>query len=96
MHVTIDFLLGLTEVYRVVNRKDPNALMTVPLGEERGSKQIIYEKPPVHSADPLRMELSNFIDSIKGNAPPIVSGVDGREALKVAIQIHEMILEDLH
>jgi hypothetical protein len=42
------------------------------------------------------MELSNFIDSIMGNTTPIVSGVDGREALKVAIQIHEMILEDLH
>ena len=96
MYVTIDFLLGLTEVYRVVNRKNPNALMTVPLSEEGGSKQIIYVKPPVQSADPLRMELSNFIDSIMGNATPIVSGVDGREALKVAIQIHEMILEDLH
>ena len=96
MYVTIDFLLGLTEVYRVVNKKDPNALMSVPLNETGGSKQIVYEKPLVQAADPLRMELSNFIDSIRGNATPAVSGANGREALKVAIQIHEMILKDLH
>ena len=42
------------------------------------------------------MELQNFIDSVKGKATPIVSGQDGREALNVAIQIHNKILEDLH
>ena len=96
MYVTIDFLLGLTEVYRVVKNKGPRGLAAVPLNENEGNKQIIYEKPPVNSFDPLRMELSNFIDSIKGKTKPIVSGSDGREALKVAIQIHEMIIKDLH
>ena len=96
MYVTIDFLLGLTEVYRIVKNKGPKGLAAVPLNENEGNKQIIYEKPPVSSFDPLRMELSNFIDSIKGKTKPIVSGSDGREALKVAIQIHEMIIKDLH
>jgi hypothetical protein len=59
-------LLGLTEVYRVVKNKGPRGLAAVPLNENEGNKQIIYEKPPVNSFDPLRMELSNFIDSIKG------------------------------
>jgi len=96
MYVTIDFLLGLTEVYRIVNNKGPKGLAAVPLNENEKNKQIIYEKPTVSSFDPLRMELSNFIDSIKGKTKPIVSGSDGREALKVAIQIHEMIIKDLH
>jgi predicted dehydrogenase len=96
MYVTIDFLLGLTEVYRIVKNKGPKGLAAVPLNENEKNKQIIYEKPTVSSFDPLRMELSNFIDSIKGKTKPIVSGSDGREALKVAIQIHEMIIKDLH
>jgi predicted dehydrogenase len=96
LYITIDFLLGLTEVYRIVKNKGPKGLAAVPLNENEKNKQIIYEKPTVSSFDPLRMELSNFIDSIKGKTKPIVSGSDGREALKVAIQIHEMIIKDLH
>ena len=96
MYVTIDFLLGLTEVYRIVKNKGSQGLAAVPLNENEKNKQIIYEKPTLSSFDPLRMELSNFIDSIKGKTKPIVSGSDGREALKVAIQIHEMIIKDLH
>ena len=46
--------------------------------------------------DPLRMELENFADSIRGNTSPIVSGKSGRDVLAVAEQIHDLILEDLH
>jgi len=39
--------------------------------------------------------LKTFIKSIQGEATPIVDGVAGRNALDVAIQIHDKILEDL-
>ena len=38
----------------------------------------------------------NFIYSIQGIETPIVSGRDGRNALAVAIQIQEMIIQDIH
>ena len=41
------------------------------------------------------MELENFIKSIKGEEKPIVDGVSGRNALKIAIEIQNKILEDL-
>lgn len=98
MYVTIDFLLGLTEVYRVLDAKedDPEALMSVPLDAEGLSKQIVYEKPPVPQVDALRMELENFANVIQGSEKPIVDGKAGRDALDIAAHIHDLIIEDLH
>jgi hypothetical protein len=41
------------------------------------------------------MELINFVESIQGKAKPIVDGVAGKEALRVALQIQNKILEGL-
>jgi predicted dehydrogenase len=98
MYVTIDFLLGLTEVYRIKDNdiSDVEALLSAPLEANGKQRRILYEKPPVKKLDALNLELSNFIQAIKGEAEPIVDGQAGREALAVAHQIHELILEDLH
>ncbi len=97
MYVTIDFLLGLTEVYRVLDAqaKDPQAIVTAPLERNGIHRQIVYEKPPVKQVDALQLELENFIQATQGFAPPIVDGQTGREALAVATKIHDLILEDL-
>ncbi len=98
MYVTIDFLLGLTEIYRVLEMKegDPEALLSAPLGEDDLSKQIVYEKPLVPQIDALQMELENFANVIQGTEKPIVDGRAGRDALDIATQIHDLIVEDLH
>lgn len=98
MYVTIDFLLGLTEVYRSVdsNEKDPNALITAPLDQDDNHRSIVYEKPTVENIDALRFELTNFIESIQGKSKPIVDGMAGRDALKVAADIQKMIIEDVN
>ena len=70
--------------------------MTVPLNNSNEEKFIAYEKPKISNKDPLKMELQNFISSIQGKETPIVSGKDGRDALKVAIEIQEMIIKDIH
>jgi len=98
MYVTIDFLQGLTEVYRALDseEKDPNALVTAPLDQDGRHRAIVYEKPPVEKVDALRLELTNFIESIQGKAKPIVDGKAGRDALDVAAKIQKMIIEDIH
>ncbi len=98
MYATIDLLLGLTEIYRVLDedQDDPNAIESAALDEYGSHKKIVYEKPNVDQLDALETELSNFIASIKRNETPIVDGQAGREALDVAIKIHDMILEDIH
>ena len=98
LYTTMDLLLGLTEVYKIIDNKDNNseAVMTVPLNNSNEEKFIAYEKPKISNKDPLKMELQNFISSIQGKETPIVSGKDGRDALKVAIEIQEMIIKDIH
>ena len=70
--------------------------MTVPLQNGSNDKFIVYEKPNITKKDPLQMELVNFINSIKGEETPIVTGEEGRNALEVAIKIQNMIIQDIH
>jgi predicted dehydrogenase len=98
MYVTIDFLLGLTEVYRAIDSdtKASNTLVTAPLDSDGRHRSVVYEKPPVEKVDALRLELNNFIESIQGKSKPIVDGKAGRDALEVATNIQKLIIEDIH
>ncbi|MFQ6674125.1 MAG: Gfo/Idh/MocA family protein, partial [Fidelibacterota bacterium] len=98
MYVTIDFLLGLTEVYRILDTqvKDPNAVVTAPLEGNGRHRQIVYEKPDMKKVDALRLELENFVASVRGEETPIVTGQQGREALRIATVIQEKIEQDIH
>ncbi len=44
-------------------------------------------------AEPLRRELENFRDAVRGKAAPAVTGDDGRAALAVALAIQERIAD---
>ena len=98
LYITVDFLIGLTEIYKAMDadQKDPSAIMTAPLESNGKNRQIFYEKPIIPKTDALKMELENFIKSIKGEESPIVDGLAGRNALKIAIEIQNKILEDLN
>jgi len=53
----------------------------------------IVERVPLtgDGEEPLRRELENFRDAVRGVARPAVSGADGRAALNVALAIQERI-----
>ena len=53
-------------------------------------------KPTVSEAEPLRMEIESFLDSVRNRTTPKVSGEDGTRALALAIQIHQAISEHAH
>lgn len=97
MYVTIDFLMGLTEVYRILDahEKDPNAVVTAPLDGDHKHRQIVYEMPEPKKVDALRLEQENFVRSVQGLEVPIVSGEEGREALRIASIIQEKIEQDI-
>ena len=98
LYITIDFLAGLTEVYKAMdaNEDDPDAIMSAPLVDSDGKhRQIFYEKPAVKKRDALKLELENYIKSVLGIETPMVDAIAGRQALDVAIKIHDKILEDL-
>jgi predicted dehydrogenase len=45
----------------------------------------------VDRVEPLRQELSDFLESVRLRRPPLVSGEAGREAVAVATQIIERL-----
>jgi len=98
LYITIDFLLGLTEIYRVLDPEepDPDAIQDVPFQYGDKKKKIVYEKPEIPTLDALKAELENFANSVQGSATPIVDGLAGKNALELATNIHDLILKDLH
>ena len=97
LYITIDFLIGLTEIYRVMDKKKKgtSAIITAPIESKGRPRHIVYEKPKIKKEDALQMELINFVEAIQEKSKTIVDGAAGREALKVALQIQHKILEGL-
>jgi len=52
---------------------------------------VTMTKPPVLQEEPLRAELKSFLDAVRARSKPVVSLDDGRNALKVALEILEAI-----
>ena len=98
LYITIDLLIGLTEVYRIVEKNEKNitAIKDVDFDYRGKKKQIIYEKPKILSFDALKAELENFAASINGMSKTMVDGAAAKDALRLAIKIDQMIREDLH
>jgi len=46
---------------------------------------------PIEKEEPLKKELLSFVDCVQGKKKPLVSGVEGRDALKLAIDITQKI-----
>ncbi|MCR4337745.1 MAG: Gfo/Idh/MocA family oxidoreductase [Candidatus Omnitrophica bacterium] len=52
---------------------------------------ILKHALPIEKEEPLKKEIESFIECIFEDQKPVVSGVEGREALKLALQICENI-----
>lgn len=96
-YIGIDFLQKFSEIYQLIDADEgslqPN-LIPIEFGQVDKfgkAKKITYERRQVEEANALKMELESFIESVRTGSRPVVSGEEGREALRVAIAITEMI-----
>ncbi len=97
-YISIDFLQKFSEIYQLIDAKSPSDQrfgIPIDMGHINGQKKIIYEKPDVGDENALLLELSSFVETIREDKRPAVSAEDGREALKVAIDITGMIKQQL-
>ncbi len=93
-YISIDFLEGMAEVFRLVGEDEPEAKGTMMLGELGAGTQkrkIVYEQPEVKETNALKYELQLFIKAIQENGSPIIDAEDGKRALEVAHAIMEKI-----
>lgn len=98
-YIAVDFLDKQAEVLRMENVADPeNAdplAMIIDLGNGKGSRQIIFDKPKVKPINAIKTELESFATAIKNNTTPLVSINDGYAALDVAYRIIEKMHFDM-
>ena len=58
--------------------------------------KIMKEKIPIKKKEPLKKELKSFVECVRTGKKPIVSGIEGRRALQVALEILEKIAPSTH
>lgn len=92
-YISVDFLEKQTEIVGmkdVQGEPDPFAV-TVDLGEGKGHKEIIFDRPEIEAGNAIRDELGSFAQSIMSNEDPVVTLEDGYQALDVAHRVLEKI-----
>ena len=87
------------EVTRKIRMFTKNAYISLDYAKQEANMYTkddrgIHKKGlPIEKEEPLKKELEHFIDCIRDDKPPLVSGVEGRAALKVALEITQKIWE---
>ncbi len=95
-YISVDFLEGESEVFRMTDGVDASMGSTKKLGEiQTGSRKrtITYQKPKIRKINPLAYELELFVNAILLDKDPPVTGEDGLLALNVAHRILASIRE---
>ncbi|HTP42891.1 MAG TPA: Gfo/Idh/MocA family oxidoreductase [Nitrospiria bacterium] len=54
---------------------------------EDGQPNIVFEPVRIQKDEPLKLELESFVRAVTQRTMPVVSGRDGREALRVALAV---------
>jgi predicted dehydrogenase len=81
--ISLDYPQQAITVYHRIHEAKGTAAEAAPA--------IVKEDIPIDKAEPLRVELESFIDCVRTRKRPLVSGEEGRDALKVAAQIIERL-----
>lgn len=93
-YIALDFLEGTSEIYRLIGEEEAAAakgfMIPINTGDDQ-SKRILREKPPAPDADALTLELGSFVQAVRNGTPPPVTGEDGREALRISLEIVRQI-----
>jgi predicted dehydrogenase len=81
-YINVDYMKPDVKVYKL--KGDPKGMIDL-------ATMVEYSEPRIDKTEPLKAELTAFVDCILNDTEPLVTGNDGLRALKVA----EAILEDI-
>ncbi|NMC44382.1 MAG: Gfo/Idh/MocA family oxidoreductase [candidate division Zixibacteria bacterium] len=86
-YFSLDFTEKQADLYRMLAGAPQEDELAVPLG--LSGRNLGYRKAGDKSQDMLQAELAAFVDAVRGNRPPAVTGREGRDALAVALAVIE-------
>jgi predicted dehydrogenase len=93
-YISVDFLEKSVEIIRMKDfdpeQDDPFA-MILDMGNGKGKKQIIFDKPKVQPINAIQAELEEFYRAIEEDFTPPVTIFDGYYALEIAYRIMDEI-----
>jgi len=69
------------------------AQMLSPQPGGHPSPGLSLRKVPVEPGEPLRLEITSFLEAVRRRTRPVVRGEDGRRALALALEINRAIAE---
>lgn len=72
---------------------DVNEIPGASAAPSAATPPLAFTKPQVQPAEPLRLEIESFLESVRTRKPPQVSAEDGRAALALALDINQAIAE---
>ena len=95
-YISVDFLEKKVEVVRMKDAPEhPNEYDMILQNAEGEHKQIYFEYPEVQPSNAILDELETFADAIEQNTTPVVTFLQGTEALRVAREINSLVNEHL-
>ncbi len=83
-YLSLDLAAGTGEFFRLRSDIDPQSVRSAPADMAAFVDRIKLEAPP---GEPLKLELESFASALRGEAPVVVTGEEGRLALGVALRI---------
>jgi predicted dehydrogenase len=83
-YLSLDLAAGTGDFFRLKEKMDPTRPPAGPVNITDFVDRISLTAP---DGEPLRLEFDSFVSAIRGEAPVVVTGEDGRRALAVALRI---------
>lgn len=87
-YISIDYARRDVLVIDVSATPASSAHTAAPSALPESLPGLAFKKPSVQQAEPLRLEIESFLESIRTRKPPRVSAEDGRAALALALEIN--------
>jgi predicted dehydrogenase len=100
-YVSLDYRAQEGYIYRIAREDEPESSLFKKLlaakdsaiVSEFGGKRVVREPVPIEKEEPLKLELQHFVDCVRDQRTPLVSGAAAKRALDLAFEITRQIQE---
>jgi len=98
-YISLDYRAQEGFIYRIARKGEEESSLLKKLLKAKestivsqfGGKRIVREPVPIQKEEPLKLELRNFIESVRAHGTPLVSGESAKRALDLAFEITRQI-----
>ena len=96
LYTITDLMIPQIEVYSLEKGlNDSSESTSKEVDTPDGQKVLFYDKVLSKEKDALLEEINDFIDSIQTRKSPVVDGVQGLNALEIALEIEKKVLKNV-